>query len=70
MKIIYYVFVVSIVFFMGKCTQSENESELITSLNYVLTDTSGQQVILAFKDLDGDGGVSPVINVSGPLKKI
>ncbi|HMW38396.1 MAG: type 1 periplasmic binding fold superfamily protein [Saprospiraceae bacterium] len=69
MKIIYYVFVAAIVFFMGNCTQSENESELITSLNYVLTDTSGQQVILVFKDLDGDGGVAPVINVSGPLKK-
>jgi hypothetical protein len=39
-----------------------NEEELITTLAYSLTPVSGgNTVILMFRDLDGDGGVSPVI---------
>jgi len=39
----------------------ENEEEVITTLNYTLTSSNGEVVILSFVDLDGDGGESPVI---------
>lgn len=41
----------------------ENEEEVITTLTYTLVpDNGGTTVTLSFKDLDGDGGDSPVIN--------
>lgn len=39
-----------------------NEEELITTMNIVLTSDSGDQVEFSFKDIDGDGGNSPVIS--------
>ncbi len=45
-----------------------NEEELITTLEYTLTPRGGGDVVkLSFKDLDGDGGNTPVIT-SGILK--
>ncbi|MDZ4708084.1 MAG: type 1 periplasmic binding fold superfamily protein [Saprospiraceae bacterium] len=46
-----------------------NEEEIITSLKYTLTPVGGgNTVLLSFKDLDGDGGNSPVI-MSGKLSR-
>ncbi len=40
-----------------------NEEELITTLIYTLTPASGvDPIVLTFKDLDGDGGQTPVIS--------
>lgn len=39
----------------------DNEEEVITNLNYVLTDTAGNTVAMSFEDLDGDGGNAPTI---------
>jgi hypothetical protein len=45
-----------------------NEEELITTVKYTLTPQSGgSAVVFLFRDLDGDGGNSPVITTS-PLK--
>jgi len=39
-----------------------NEEELITTLTYTLTPSSGgATVVLSFQDLDGDGGNAPII---------
>jgi len=38
-----------------------HEEELITTLNYTLTDPNGETVTLTFQDIDGDGGNSPTI---------
>ena len=38
-----------------------NEEEVITTLNYTLTTTSGDTIVLTFQDLDGDGGAAPTI---------
>jgi len=39
-----------------------NEEEMITTLTYTLTSTTGgETVVLEFQDLDGDGGDAPVI---------
>lgn len=38
-----------------------NEEEVITTLTFTLTPTSGTPVVMTFKDLDGDGGNAPVI---------
>jgi len=47
------------------CTKDDpvvpNEEEVITTLTYTLTPTSGTPVVMTFKDLDGDGGNAPVI---------
>lgn len=53
-------------FFLTACEKDEpailNEEELITTVTYTLTPVSGgQSVVLSFKDLDGDGGVAPII---------
>jgi len=42
--------------------------ELITTLNYTLTSTTGEIVSFSFKDLDGDGGDAPVVS-TGTLKQ-
>ncbi len=54
------------VLFLTACEKEEphvhNEEELITTLNYTLTPTSGGNAItLSFVDLDGDGGDAPTI---------
>ncbi len=43
-----------------------NEEELITTVNYTLTDEAGATVVLTFTDLDGDGGNDATI-VGGTL---
>jgi len=42
------------------------EAELITTVNYLLVSTGGDEIVLSFNDLDGDGGTPPVI-VNGNL---
>ena len=45
-----------------------NEEELITTVKYTLTPQSdGSEVVFLFRDLDGDGGNSPVIT-AGSLR--
>lgn len=39
----------------------ENEEEVITTLIYTLTSSSGHTAVFNFQDLDGDGGNSPVV---------
>lgn len=45
----------------------EIEEEVITTLTYTLTSTSGNTVSMRFQDLDGDGGTAPMIG-SGTLE--
>ena len=56
---------------MISCDKSDpvipNEEELITTVTYTLTSSTGEKVELNFKDLDGDGGQAPVIT-TGKLK--
>lgn len=41
-----------------------NEEELITTLRYTLTPSGGgQEIVFSFRDIDGDGGAAPVIQV-------
>ena len=55
-------------FFMS-CTQDQppvpiNEEEAITTLIYTLTpDDGGDPSVFSFKDLDGDGGDEPIIEI-------
>lgn len=45
-----------------------NESEVITTLIYTLyPDGGGEPVTMTFRDLDGDGGVSPEITIDGVI---
>ncbi len=46
---------------------TDNEEELITTLVYTLTPNSGQEVVMSFKDLDGDGGSAPLVTTFGNL---
>ena len=45
-----------------------NEEEVITTVEVVLTPTTGDAVTLKSIDLDGDGPNAPVLSVSGPLQ--
>lgn len=45
-----------------------NEEEVITTVELVLTPTTGNVVTLESKDLDGDGPNAPVLTVSGSLQ--
>ncbi len=45
-----------------------NEEEVITTVEVVLTPTTGDVVTLKSIDLDGDGPNAPVLSVSGPLQ--
>lgn len=50
-----------------KDPQIPNEEELITTVTYTLTPVSGgDPVIFSFRDLDGDGGQSPVVILGRP----
>ncbi len=53
----------------SKDPEPVNEEELITTLVYTL-DAAGtnQDVVMTFRDLDGDGGQAPVITTVGTLK--
>ncbi len=46
-----------------------NEEELITTLIYTLdAPGSGADIVMTFKDIDGNGGNAPVVTTSSPLK--
>ena len=38
-----------------------NPQEVITTVNFTLTSSSGESLTLSFQDLDGDGGGEPII---------
>ena len=68
MKNLKYIFIINILFavlFLNSCKDDdpiiENDEEVITTLIYTLTPTSGDVVTLSFSDLDGDGGNAPTI---------
>ncbi len=44
-----------------------HEEELITNLEYSLTDSTGKIIKLIFSDPDGEGGNAPIISVSDDL---
>ena len=61
-----FLLIVTIALFFTACKKDDpvipNEEELITTLSYTLTPTTGgAAVTLSFKDLDGDGGNAPII---------
>ena len=61
---IYTLLLLTIVLFTAceKDPEPPNEEEVITTLNYILTPSSGGDAItLSFVDLDGDGGDAPTI---------
>jgi hypothetical protein len=65
MRYIVYIFLTLMVTAMSckKDPVIPNEEELITTLIYTLTPVAGgASVVFSFRDLDGDGGVSPVIS--------
>lgn len=68
MKNLKFIFILNILFavlFLNSCKDDdpvdENDEEVITTLTYTLTPTSGDVVTLSFLDLDGDGGNAPTI---------
>ncbi len=68
MKNLKFLFILNILFavlFLNSCKDDdpvdENDEEVITTLTYTLTPTSGDVVTLSFVDLDGDGGDDPTI---------
>ena len=68
MKNLKFIFIVNILFtvlFLNSCKDDDqidmNDEEVITTLTYTLTTTSGDVVTLSFLDLDGDGGDDPII---------
>ena len=68
MKNLKFIFIVNILFtvlFLNSCKDDDpidmNDEEVITTLTYTLTPTSGDVVTLSFLDLDGDGGDDPII---------
>jgi hypothetical protein len=69
-NLIYIVLGISLLF-LAACEKDDpeipNEEEVITTLTYTLSPQSGgADVVLTFKDLDGDGGNAPEIS-SGTL---
>lgn len=68
MKNLKYIFILNLLFsvlFLNSCKDDdpvlENDEEVITTLTYTLTPTSGDVVTLSFSDLDGNGGNAPII---------
>ena len=72
MKSFKYLYIPLLSLFMAlssceKDPQIPNEEELITTVTYTLTPVSGgDPVIFSFRDLDGDGGQSPVVVLGRP----
>ena len=65
MKINYFLFL-ALPLLLTSCDKDDpvipNEEELITTVNYTLTSSDGQDVVLlSFVDLDGDGENQPTI---------
>lgn len=72
MRILSITFLAMVLLVLGACQkedpQIDNEEEVITTLTYTLTPTTGgTPVVFSFRDLDGDGGNAPVI-VEGTLQ--
>ena len=68
MKNLKYIFILNLLFsilILNSCKDTdpvlENDEEIITTLTYTLTPTSGDIVVLSFSDLDGNGGNAPII---------
>ena len=68
MKNLKYIFIINILFavlFLNSCKDDDvidiDDEELITTVTYTLTPTSGDVVTLSFSDVDGDGGDDPII---------
>lgn len=69
MKNLKYIFILNLIFsvlFLNSCKDDDiiddDVEELIITLTYTLTPTTGDVVTLSFSDIDGDGGNDPVIN--------
>lgn len=66
-----YVFLVgAVIFGLSACNEDpivEPHEEIITSVLLTLTPDSGAQVILLYRDADGEGGMNPIIT-NGKLK--
>jgi len=65
------IFIAFTIFAVSSCKKDpiiENEEELITTLTYQLVPRDGSSpIVFKFSDLDGDGGINPIITV-GRLK--
>ena len=68
MKNLKYIFIINLicsVLFLNSCKNDDDididVEELITTVTYTLTPTSGDVVTLSFSDIDGDGGNDPII---------
>ena len=65
-KSILFLTLISCLFIFNSCKDDDpipvNGEEVITTLNYILTPTTGDVVTLSFLDLDGDGGNAPTIS--------
>ncbi len=68
MKNLKYIFIINILFsvlFLNSCKDDDviddDVEELITTVTYTLTPTSGDVVTLSFSDVDGDGGDDPIV---------
>lgn len=68
MKNLKYIFIINLIFsvlFLNSCKNDDDididVEELITTVTYTLTPTSGDVVTLSFSDIDGDGGNDPII---------
>ena len=61
--------------FLGGCTTDDsivpvNEVEFITTVRLVFTpESGGKNVVLEFKDLDGEGANAPIVTVSSAFEK-
>lgn len=67
----YSIYIFFTLIFFGSCQPNDepiNQEELITTFIYTLVDSSGNHVILSFKDVDGSGGINPIYFVSGAFK--
>lgn len=66
-RILYSTIILISMFFFSACEDKvvtpPNEEELITTLTVRLIPPGGPEATLLFRDLDGDGGASPIIEV-------
>ena len=65
----YYILFITLLITISCDPSHSHEEELITKLEYTLTDSKGKTVKLIFSDPDGDGGNAPNISVSDDLIK-
>lgn len=65
-KLLFLLFASSLAFTFTSCgdpdTPDDETEEVITTLNYTLTSSTGETVLMSFQDLDGDGGMEPTIS--------